>query len=94
MNILGKLFGPMMRFCYLISKNYGLAIILFTVITKVVMMPISIWVQKNSIKMVQIEPDVNRIKAKFFGDNDRIADEQQNSTKKQNTTRLHAPGEH
>ena len=82
MDILGRLFGPIMRFCYLISKNYGLAIILFTIVTKIVMMPISIWVQKNSIKMVQIEPDINRIKAKFFGDNDRIADEQQKLFKK------------
>lgn len=71
-----KLLGIIMLFCYNIFKNYGIAIILFTLFSKIVLLPISIWVQKNSIKMVKMQPDINRIKIKYFGDKDKIADEQ------------------
>lgn len=65
-----------MEWCYNLLSNYGLAIILFTLLTKIIILPISVWVQKNSIKMVEMQPEINRIKAKYFGDADTIADEQ------------------
>ena len=68
--------GYIMNFCYEVCKNYGIAIILFTIFSKIVLLPISIWVQKNSIKMVEMQPDINKIKIKYFGDKDRIADEE------------------
>ncbi|HAE16966.1 MAG TPA: preprotein translocase YidC, partial [Erysipelotrichaceae bacterium] len=83
MGFLGQLLGPIMGFCYNLTKNYGLAIILFTLFSKIILLPISVWVQKNSITMVKIEPDVNRIKIKHFGDKDAIAEEQQKLYKKE-----------
>lgn len=71
-----------MEFCYKIFLNYGIAIILFTIISKIVLLPISIWVQKNSIKMVKMQPDINKIKIKFFGDKEKIADEESKLYKK------------
>jgi len=64
-----------MRFCYNLFENYGVAIILFTLFSKIILLPMSIWVQKNSIKMVKMQPDINRIKINYFGDNDKIAEE-------------------
>lgn len=66
--------GYLMYFCYNIVKNYGVAIVLFTLLTKVILWPLSVWVQKNSVKIVRITPEMNRIKAKFFGDKDAIAE--------------------
>lgn len=66
--------GYLMYFCYNIVKDYGMAIVLFTLLTKVVLWPVSVWVQKNSVKIVRITPEMNRIKAKFFGDKDTIAE--------------------
>ena len=83
MGFLGQILGPFMSFCYNLTKNYGLAIILFTLISKFILLPISVWVQKNSITMVKIEPEVNRIKIKHFGDKDTIAEEQQKLYKKE-----------
>lgn len=71
-----------MNICYSICHNYGLAIILFTLISKIVLLPVSIWVQKNSIKMVKMQPEMNFIKAKYFGDKDSIAEEQSKVYKK------------
>ena len=48
---MGQIFGTVMKWCYDITKNYGLAIILFTVFSKIVLLPVSVWVQKKSIKM-------------------------------------------
>lgn len=73
---IGNLFGQIMYGCYRILHNYGISIIVFTVITKIILMPISILVQKNSIKMVKMYPEMNRIKAKYFGSKDLISEEQ------------------
>ena len=74
---MGQIFGSVMKWCYDITRNYGLAIILFTVFSKLVLLPVSVWVQKNSIKMVKIQPEINRIKVQHFGDQDTIAEKQQ-----------------
>lgn len=74
--ILGEPLGYIMGLCYTMAKNYGIAIILFTLLSKVILLPVSVWVQKNSIKMVRIQPEVNLLKARYFGDGDRIAEEQ------------------
>ncbi|MBR2761811.1 MAG: membrane protein insertase YidC [Solobacterium sp.] len=80
---MGQIFGTVMKWCYDITKNYGLAIILFTVFSKIVLLPVSVWVQKNSIKMVRIQPEINRIKVRHYGDNDAIAEEQQKLFKRE-----------
>lgn len=74
--------GFVMEWCYSFIHNYGLSIIAFTLLTKIILLPLSVWVQKNSIKMVQMQPEINRIKAKFFGDADTIADEESKLYKK------------
>ncbi|MEE0946883.1 MAG: membrane protein insertase YidC [Acutalibacteraceae bacterium] len=68
--------GYVMALCHKFFSDYGFAIIIFTLITKIILLPLAVWVQKNSIKMVQMQPSINRIKAKYFGDADSIADEE------------------
>lgn len=75
-SVIGYPLGFLMNLCYRLFTNYGVAIIGFTLLTKFVLLPLSVWVQKNSIKMVQMQPAINRIKAKHFGDADTIADEE------------------
>lgn len=69
-------FGALMKLCWQIVVSYGWAIILFTLMTKVILLPLSTWVHKNSINMVKIQPAVNFIKVNHYGDMDAIADEQ------------------
>lgn len=80
---LGKVLGPVMSWCYQLIGNYGWAIVLFTLFSKIVLLPVSIWVQKNSIKMVRMQPTINKIKIDHFGDKDTIADEQSKLFKKE-----------
>lgn len=83
MQMIGSFFGRIMFICYRIVHNYGLAIILFTLITKIILLPVSVMVQKNSIKMVKMYPQINRIKAKYFGNKDMISEEQYQLYKKE-----------
>lgn len=68
--------GYIMKWCWELVGNYGVVIILFTLATKIVLLPVSVWVHKNSIRIVKIQPQINRLKAKLYGDREHIAEEQ------------------
>lgn len=72
---IGKAFAALLAGCYKIIPDYGLSIVLFTLLSKVILLPISVMVQYNSIKMVKMYPDMNRIKAKYYGNKDMISEE-------------------
>lgn len=76
MNLLNLIFSIIMKWCYMICKNYGVAIVLFTFLSKIILLPVSIWVQKNSIKMVKMQPEINMLKVNHYGDADAISEEQ------------------
>ena len=73
---IGLPLGYLMKACYDIVNNYGVAIILFTLVSKILLFPLSVVVQKNAIKMVKIQPMYDEIKRRYEGDKDKIAEEQ------------------
>lgn len=75
--------GALMKWCWQLIGNYGWAIVLFTLATKLVLLPFSVWIHKNSIQMVKIQPAVNFLKANHYGDMDTFADEQAKLFKKE-----------
>ena len=83
-NAIGEVFGWIMYGCFKVVKDYGFSIVVFTLLSKFSMLPISIMVQKNSIKMVKMYPEMNRIKAKYFGSSDLISEEQYQLYKREN----------
>lgn len=74
--IVGTPLGYLMRFCYQIFSDYGIAIIFFTLLTKVIMFPISLLVQKNSIKMVKMKPKLDALRYQYIDDKDAFIDAQ------------------
>ena len=84
MNVLYNLLLRLMDGCYGLCHNYGWAIVLFTFISKIVLLPVSLWTYMNSIKMIKIQPDINFIKVKYYGQKDEIAEEQSKLYKKTN----------
>lgn len=81
-SLLAEILGFAMRLCYGLLHNYGLAIILFVFISKIILLPISIWVHNNGIKLVKMQPDINFLKVEHYGDYDYIAEEQSKIFKK------------
>lgn len=71
---IGTPLGWIMWLCYHVSGSYVLSILLLTAISKLLFLPLSIAVQKNSIKMIRLQPEINQITLEHFGDRDTIAD--------------------
>ncbi len=62
--------------CYSLCGSYGWAIVLFTLVSKIVLLPVTLWTYFNSITMLKIQPSVNMLKVKYYGQPDVIAEEQ------------------
>jgi len=73
---IGSVLRPLMEVLYRFCGNFGVTIILFTLLTKVILLPLSIWVHCNGLKVVRMQPALNRLKAEHYGDADAIADGQ------------------
>lgn len=73
--LIGIPLAALLRLCWGWVGNFGLAVLLFTVLTKVILLPVSLWVQKNSITMVALTPELNRMKLKYYGDKDTIGEQ-------------------
>ena len=73
---IGTGLGSVMDVCYTVCRNYGLAIILFTLISKIILLPLSIWVHCNGLKMVRMMPKINWLHVNHYGDRDAIAEGQ------------------
>ena len=60
MGVLASLFGYVLNFLYNLVQNYGIAIILFTVLLKIVMLPISIKQQRTMKKSQEVQKEVDK----------------------------------
>lgn len=75
MELLAKFLGYILKICYDFCGDYLIALALFTLITKIILIPVSVWVQKNGIKLVKITPQINKIKCKYYGEKEMINSE-------------------
>ncbi len=71
-----NILGYFINLIYKIVKNYGITIILFTIFSKIILFPINLVIQKNSIKMVKMKPKIERLKIKYIDDKEKFMDEQ------------------
>lgn len=59
-----NLFGYLLNFLYNLIQNYGLAIILFSIIVKILLLPISINQQKTMKKTTKIQAELKKLQIK------------------------------
>lgn len=84
LNFFANVFGYILNYIYGMVNNYGIAILIFTVLLKVGMLPISINQQKNMKKSTKIQKKVNDIKKKYKNDQERMNQEIIELYKKEN----------
>ena len=72
---IANLLGYVLNFIYEFVKNYGIAIILFTILLKIVWLPISIWQQKSMKKSAKIQEETNKLQAKYKNDQEKLNQE-------------------
>ena len=73
-NILDIIYVPLgwiIRICYELLPSYVFALLLFAVIIKVLMIPLSIRQHKNSLKQASLRPREAAIIKKYKGSNDK-----------------------
>ena len=75
MEYLVKFFAWLMDWCHSWCPNWWADIVIFTFLTKVLQFPVSLWCQVNSLKMVRLMPESNRIRMERYGDGDAIGEE-------------------
>ena len=78
MGFLGFLGGPLgwvMDLIYQLVNSYGWAIILFTILVRLVMLPFSIKQQKSTARMQAYQPMINEINKKWANDKQRQSEE-------------------
>ena len=63
-----NLFGYILNFIYDIFQNYGIAIILFTILLKIVLLPLTIKQQKTMRKTTKIQEKLKIIQFKYKND--------------------------
>ena len=79
----GTVFGFIMRLCYVATDNFGWTIILFTILVRALMFPISLISQKNSIIMVKIKPALDDLQARHSSEPNLLMKEQKALYKKE-----------
>ena len=70
-----NIFGYLLDFLYKFLSNYGLAIILFSVIIKLLMLPLSIKQQKSVKKNAKIQDEMKQIQFKYKNDPEKLNQE-------------------
>jgi YidC/Oxa1 family membrane protein insertase len=65
-------FVKLLEFFYRIAPNYGLDIILVTILVRLLILPISIKGQRSMMKMQRLQPQVERIREKHKDDQERL----------------------
>ena len=79
MGFLFTLFAPplgiIMRLCYSVAGNVGIAIIVFTIIVRIAMFPLSIKQHKTTSKTQMFTPRIREIQQKYRGNNQKMQEE-------------------
>ena len=84
MGSISSLFGYILNFIYEIVKNYGVAIILFSILIKIILLPLSIKQQKTMKKSAKIQVKAKEIQDKYKNDPVKMNQELMDLYKREN----------
>ena len=79
-----NIFGYLLQFLYNLVNNYGLAIILFTIIIKLLLLPLSIKQQKTMKKSSELQEKMKTLQFKYKNDPEKMNQEMMNLYKTEN----------
>ena len=74
-NIIGYPLGWIMWLLYQVVKNYGVALVLFTLVMKIILFPLSIKQQKSTAKMSLVNPKMQELQKKYANDKNKLNEE-------------------
>ncbi len=71
-------FGYIMRFCYEIFNNYGIALFLYAIITRIILLPLSMKQQKTQLAMLRLRPYQEQLMKKYGNNKQKYQEELMN----------------
>lgn len=71
-------FEYIMRFCYGLFNSYGVALFLYAIITKIILLPLSIKQQKTQLNMIKLRPYQEELMKKYGGNKQKYQEELMN----------------
>ncbi len=84
MSSISSLFGYILNFIYELVKNYGLAIIIFSILLKLILLPLSIKQQKTMKKSAKVQEKMKEIQDKYKNDQMKMNQEMMDLYKREN----------
>ena len=72
MYFLAKFLGPILGTIYNITNNYGISIILLTLLIKLVLFPLSIKQVQSTNKMTKLQPKIKELQEKYKNDKETL----------------------
>lgn len=75
MSFFANLFGYVLNFLYMLVDNYGVAIILFSILVKLIMIPISLKQQKALKKNEKLQEEMKQLQFKYKNDPEKMNQE-------------------
>ena len=75
MGFLAMILGPLMRMLYQMIPNFAVTMIVFTVIIKLLMLPLMIKQQKSMAKMSVFTPMINELQQKYKNNQEKMQEE-------------------
>lgn len=67
--------GWILRMCSVLTGNYGVALIIFTVLIKAVLMPLTVKQQRSMLKTQKIQPLLMELQQKYGNDKEKLNQE-------------------
>lgn len=74
--LIGYPLGFVMWAIYQVFKNYGVSILLFTLVTRLVLFPLSVKQQKSSAAMAAFSPKLEKLKKQYANNPQKLQEEQ------------------
>ncbi|MDE6600478.1 MAG: YidC/Oxa1 family membrane protein insertase [Oscillospiraceae bacterium] len=74
--LIGIPLGYIMWLMYQITHNYAWSIILFTLVTKIILFPLSVKQQKSSAAMAAFQPKLEKLKKQYANNQQKLQEEQ------------------
>ncbi len=75
MSYIYRAFGYMLNLIYGFVENYGIAIILFTILIKILLLPLTLKQQKSMTKTQKLQPKIAEITEKYKNDKEKQSQE-------------------
>ena len=81
---IANIFGYLLNFLYIILNNYGFSIIIFSILVKLILLPLTIKQQKTMKKTTKMQDEMKSLQFKYKNDPEKLNKEMMDMYKREN----------